>query len=131
MDGYRVLIDRLWPRGISKQRAALEAWLTELAPSSALRTWFHHDPKRWRDFARRYRAELRAQPLLLQTLRERARRQRVTLLYAARDERVNHAVLLREALLRVPHGASPRAAKRAAGSNRRGAARRTRSCNRP
>jgi uncharacterized protein YeaO (DUF488 family) len=114
MDGYRVLIDRLWPRGISKQRAALDAWLTELAPSSALRTWFHHDPKRWRDFARRYRAELRAQPLLLQTLRERARRQRVTLLYAARDERVNHAVLLREALLRVPHGASPRAVRAAA-----------------
>ena len=59
-DGYRVLIDRLWPRGVSKQRAALDAWLTELAPSTALRTRFHHDVKRWPEFARRYRAELRA-----------------------------------------------------------------------
>jgi uncharacterized protein YeaO (DUF488 family) len=66
-DGYRVLIDRLWPRGISKKRASLDAWLTELAPSTALRTWFHRDLKRWPEFARRYRAELRAQSPLLQT----------------------------------------------------------------
>jgi uncharacterized protein YeaO (DUF488 family) len=100
-DGHRVLIDRLWPRGISRKRAALDAWLTELAPSTALRTWFHHDPKRWRGFARRYRAELRAQAPLLQTLRQRARRQRVTLLYGARDTRFNQATVLREVLRRA------------------------------
>jgi uncharacterized protein YeaO (DUF488 family) len=113
-DGYRVLIDRLWPRGMSKERAALDAWLTALAPSSALRIWFHRDPKRWREFARRYRVELRAQAPLLQTLRQRARRQRVTLLYAARAARVNHATVLREVLRRP----APRAARApAAGLN--------------
>jgi len=99
-DGYRVLIDRLWPRGMSKERAALDAWLPDLAPSTALRVWFHRDVKRWPEFARRYRAELRAQAALLRTLRQRARRQHVTLLYAARDARVNHATVLRGILLR-------------------------------
>jgi uncharacterized protein YeaO (DUF488 family) len=100
VDGYRVLIDRLWPRGISKKRAALDAWLTDLAPSTALRIWFHHEPKRWQEFARRYRVELRAQAALLQTLRQRARRQRVTLLYGARDTHLNQATVLREVLRR-------------------------------
>jgi uncharacterized protein YeaO (DUF488 family) len=99
-DGYRVLIDRLWPRGISKRRAALDVWLAELAPSTALRSWFHRDLTRWSEFAQRYRAELRAQAPLLQTLRQRARQQRVTLLYAARDTRVNHAIVLRDVLRR-------------------------------
>ncbi len=99
-DGYRALIDRLWPRGISRQRAALDAWLAELAPSSALRTWFGHDPERWREFARRYRAELRAQRAGLEALRHRAGRMRVTLLTATRDPRINHAVVLRAVLLR-------------------------------
>ena len=115
-DGYRVLIDRLWPRGVSKQRAALDAWLTELAPSTALRTRFHHDVKRWPEFARRYRAELRAQAALLQTLRQRARRQRVTLLYGARDPRFNQATVLREVLQRR---ARKPAARRVATRNRR------------
>lgn len=101
-DGFRVLIDRLWPRGVSRQRAALDAWLTELAPSTALRSWFHHDLTRWPEFARRYRAELRAQAPLLQQLRQRAQAQRVTLLYGARDPRVNHAVVLRDVLRRSP-----------------------------
>jgi len=109
-DGYRVLVDRLWPRGISKQRAALDAWLVELAPSTALRTWLHRDPSRWPEFARRYRAELRSQTSVLQQLRQRARRQRVTLLYAARDAAVNNAVVLRAVLLRRP---APRARARA------------------
>jgi len=99
-DGFRVLIDRLWPRGLSKQRAALDAWLIELAPSAALRTWFHRDLERWPEFGRRYRAELRAQVPLLQSLRQRARQQRVTLLYAARDPHVNHALVLRDVLRR-------------------------------
>ncbi len=101
-DGYRALIDRLWPRGVSRQRAALDAWLVDLAPSSALRTWFHHDPKRWSEFARRYRAELRAQGEALDALRHRAERMRVTLLTGTREPRINHAVVLRALLLKSP-----------------------------
>jgi uncharacterized protein YeaO (DUF488 family) len=104
-DGYRALVDRLWPRGISRQRAALDAWLVELAPSSALRTWFRHDPKRWSEFTRRYRTELRAQSEALAALRHRAERMRVTLLTATREPRINHAVVLRAQLLK---SASPR-----------------------
>lgn len=99
-DGYRALIDRLWPRGISRQRAALDAWLVELAPSTELRTWFKHDPKRWSEFTRRYRAELRAQSEALEALRHRAERMRVTLLTATREPRINHAVVLRGELLK-------------------------------
>lgn len=97
-DGLRVLVDRLWPRGISKQRAALDEWRADLAPSTALRKWFAHDPQRWTEFRRRYRAELRAHAAQLQRLRELAAVQRVTLLYAAREPRINHAIVLREVL---------------------------------
>ena len=97
-DGFRVLVDRLWPRGISKQRAALDDWPVELAPSTALRKWFHLDPTRWLEFTTRYRAELRARAAALQALRQRAALQRVTLLYAAHDARRNHAVVLRDVL---------------------------------
>ncbi len=100
-DGFRALVDRLWPRGISRQRAALDDWLVELAPSAALRKWFHHDPTRWLEFARLYRAELHAQGPALQALRQRAAQQRVTLLYAAHDMRRNHAVVLRDVLRRA------------------------------
>jgi uncharacterized protein YeaO (DUF488 family) len=99
-DGYRALIDRLWPRGISRQRAALDAWLTELAPSNALRIWYGHDPKRWTEFGRRYRTELRAQRAALDALRARAAASRITLLYASREPRINHAVVLRQVLLK-------------------------------
>ena len=101
-DGYRALIDRLWPRGLSRQRAALDAWLRDLAPSSELRTWFHHDPKRWSEFARRYRKELRLQGEALDALRHRAERMRVTLLTATREPRLNHAVVLRALLVKSP-----------------------------
>jgi uncharacterized protein YeaO (DUF488 family) len=97
-DGYRALIDRLWPRGISRQRAALDAWLKELAPSNALRLWYGHDPKRWTEFGRRYRAELRPQRAALEALRARAATGRVTLLYGSREPRINHAVVLRNVL---------------------------------
>ncbi|HWZ65153.1 MAG TPA: DUF488 family protein [Steroidobacteraceae bacterium] len=100
-DGYRALIDRLWPRGISRQRAALDAWLKELAPSNALRLWYRHDPKRWTEFGRRYRAELRAQRAALEALRARAAAGRLTLLYASREPRINHAVVLRQVLLKT------------------------------
>ena len=106
-DGYRALIDRLWPRGVSRQRAALDAWLVELAPSNALRTWFRHDPKRWSEFTRRYRAELRAQREALEALRHRAARMRVTLLTATREPRINHAMVLRTLLVKTPRPRAP------------------------
>jgi len=99
-DGYRALIDRLWPRGVSRRRAALDVWLKELAPSNALRIWYGHDPRRWTEFGRRYRAELRSQRPALSDLRARAAAGRVTLLYGSREPRINHAVVLRQVLLR-------------------------------
>lgn len=95
-DGYRVLVDRLWPRGMSHERAHLDAWLKQVAPSPALRTWWHHDPDTAVEFAARYRAELDENPAgaeLLATVREHPR---VTLVYAARDPKVNHALVLRD-----------------------------------
>jgi uncharacterized protein YeaO (DUF488 family) len=100
-DGQRVLVDRLWPRGISRERAALAAWVPELAPSPALRRWFGHDPERWVEFRHRYRAERLAQAAGLERLRESAARAPVTLLYGARDPEHNHALVLREVLLRA------------------------------
>ena len=95
-DGYRVLIDRMWPRGVSRQRAQLDEWARELAPSSELRKWFHHDPERFDEFRSRYREELRERRPLLEELRRRARDGPVTLLYAARDREHNEAVVLGE-----------------------------------
>jgi uncharacterized protein YeaO (DUF488 family) len=99
-DGTRVLVDRLWPRGVRKEDAAIDHWLKELGPSTALRRWFGHDPARWSDFRRRYRAELAAKPELLAELRALARKGPLTLVYAARDEAHNDAVVLRELLTR-------------------------------
>ncbi|MGH3026522.1 MAG: DUF488 domain-containing protein [Gaiellaceae bacterium] len=99
-DGYRVLIDRLWPRGISKQKAHLDAWEKELAPSNELRTWFGHEPERFDEFRRRYVDELRVQRPLLTGLRRRARAGTVTLVYAAHDEEHNDAVVLADVLRR-------------------------------
>jgi uncharacterized protein YeaO (DUF488 family) len=106
-DGYRVLIDRLWPRGLSKQRARLDAWERELAPSDELRRWFGHEPQRFAEFRRRYLDELRGQRPRLTELRRRARREPVTLVYAARDDEHNDAVVLAEALRRgLPRSAA-------------------------
>jgi uncharacterized protein YeaO (DUF488 family) len=99
-DGYRVLIDRLWPRGLARDAARLDAWARELAVSDDLRRWFGHDPAKWEEFRARYRAELLApekRPLLAE-LAERARQGTVTILYAAREERYNNAQVLREVL---------------------------------
>jgi uncharacterized protein YeaO (DUF488 family) len=93
------LIDRLWPRGVSKADARLDQWLRDIAPSAALRRWFGHDPLRWDEFRRRYRAELARQPQALKALRRRAREGPITLVYAARDEAHNDAVVLRAVLL--------------------------------
>jgi len=99
-DGYRVLIDRLWPRGVSRERAKLDAWERELSPSTALRQWFGHEPSRFDEFRRRYVEELRGQRPRLAALRRRARDGTVTLVYSARDAEHNDAVVLAEVLRR-------------------------------
>ncbi|MBL9088554.1 MAG: DUF488 family protein [Planctomycetia bacterium] len=99
-DGYRVLVDRLWPRGVSKGVLALDEWARDLAPSDALRHWFHHDPARWAGFVRAYRKELRAPAIapLVDALAHRAMRGRVTLVFSARDVERNNAVVLAGAI---------------------------------
>jgi len=94
-DGFRVLIDRLWPRGISKRCAKLDDWQPHLAPSAELREWFGHDPDRWTEFRQRYRAELAQKHSSIGALRERSFDERVTLLYAAKDRAHNHALVLK------------------------------------
>ena len=95
-DGIRVLVDRLWPRGVSKERAALSGWIKDVAPSSDLRRWWHHDPDRFEDFARRYRTELDDNPALGDLLSIVREHDRTTLVYAAKDPAVNHALILRD-----------------------------------
>ncbi len=102
-DGVRILVDRLWPRGLSKEKAAVDHWMKEIAPSAELRKWFGHDPTRWPEFRRRYIDELRGHTALLQQVRELARKQTVTLLFGAHDEAHNDAVVLKEVLLGGPH----------------------------
>jgi uncharacterized protein YeaO (DUF488 family) len=99
-DGYRVLIDRLWPRGVSRGRADLDEWGRELAPSAELRRWFGHEPRRFEEFRRRYQEELRHQRPRITELRRRARSGTVTLVYSARDAEHNDAVVLAEVLRR-------------------------------
>ena len=101
-DGHRVLVDRLWPRGVSKERAHLDEWLKDIAPSDALRKWFGHDPRRWAEFRERYLRELDAPAAqaLLDGLARRARSRTVTLVYAAHDEQHNDAVVLADELAR-------------------------------
>jgi len=99
-DGYRVLVDRLWPRGVSKKQAQLDQWEKDLAPSSKLREWFGHDPGRFPEFRRRYIDELRANAPRLRELRRRARLGTLTLVYSARDSEHNDAVVLAEVLRR-------------------------------
>jgi len=99
-DGFRVLVDRLWPRGMSKENATLDLWLPDLGPSTTLRQWFNHDPARWEEFRRRYHAELEHKNELVTELKGRAKKDTVTLLYSAKDEEHNQAVALRSYLLR-------------------------------
>jgi len=98
-DGHRVLVDRLWPRGITKERAHLDEWAKDVAPSTELRKWFSHDPKRMAEFRTRYLHELHAaRPLELTALAKESEKGRVTLLYAAHDPKINHAIVLKEAI---------------------------------
>ncbi|MDX8452116.1 DUF488 domain-containing protein [Mesorhizobium sp. VK9D] len=93
-DGQRVLVDRLWPRGVSKKDAELTLWLKEIAPTDELRKWFGHDPERWAEFQKRYRAALDANQEAVEQLRDLSREGKVTLLYGAHDEAHNNAVAL-------------------------------------
>ena len=98
-DGFRVLVDRLWPRGISKDKGRIDLWFKDIAPSSELRIWFHHEAANWPEFKRRYRLELEAMPETVATFCTLlAGREKVTLLYGAKDEERNQAVLLRSFL---------------------------------
>lgn len=97
-DGYRVLIDRMWPRGVARERARLDEWARDLAPSADLRRWYGHDPDRFEEFRDRYRAELEQQSEAVADLRRRARSQRVTIVFGARDAEHSNAAVLAELL---------------------------------
>lgn len=99
-DGARVLVDRLWPRGVAKENLEIDAWMRDLGPSDALRRWFGHDPARWEEFRQRYMKELAAKKELLNELAAHARRGKLTLIYSARDRAHNQAVVIKEALAR-------------------------------
>ena len=104
-DGYRVLVDRVWPRGVSKEDAQLDEWCKQIAPTTELRKWFGHDPERWDGFRSRYRAELGDRDDLVEALVERTRRQRVTLVFGAKDTEHNQAVVLAELIDERRHSA--------------------------
>jgi uncharacterized protein YeaO (DUF488 family) len=97
-DGKRILVDRLWPRGLTKEKAKVDLWLKDVSPSNELRQWFGHDPKKWPEFRRRYKKELKPLDSSLAALREEARQRTITLVYAAKDQAHNEAVVLLELL---------------------------------
>ncbi|MGF6603913.1 uncharacterized protein YeaO (DUF488 family) [Paraburkholderia sp. GAS448] len=105
-DGYRVLVDRVWPRGRSKETLKLDEWVRELAPGTELRKWFGHDPQRWEAFQQRYRSELDSEEMQarMRQLLSDAGGQPITLVYGARDEEHNQAIVLRDVLLRLSGG---------------------------
>jgi uncharacterized protein YeaO (DUF488 family) len=103
-DGKRVLVDRLWPRGVKKTEAKIDAWMKEIAPSAELRKWFAHDPHRWAEFRRRYKEELKEHADEIARLRAIAEAGRLTLVFAARDQAHNDAVVLRDLILRTKSG---------------------------
>ncbi len=98
-DGRRILVDRVWPRGVNKKQAAIDIWLKEIAPSTWLRRWFHHDPMRWQEFMRRYRSELDSNGPAVQHLLNLCDDGRVTLIYSAHDTRHNHAIVLADYMM--------------------------------
>jgi len=97
-DGTRILVDRLWPRGLTKQRLAADLWLKDIAPSTELRKWFNHDPEKWPEFVKRYSAELKHNPEGISQLVEAAKAENLTLIYGAKDEEHNEAVVLKKYL---------------------------------
>jgi uncharacterized protein YeaO (DUF488 family) len=103
-DGYRVLVDRIWPRGVKKEDLQLDEWPKDIGPSTGLRQWFGHDPQKWDEFKQRYFQELEGKKELIHSLRTRAKQEPVILVYAARDEKHNHALALQEFLRKAPAG---------------------------
>jgi uncharacterized protein YeaO (DUF488 family) len=99
-DGLRILVDRLWPRGLTKEKASIDLWLKEIAPSTELRKWFGHDPHKWKSFRGRYETELRHKDDLIKVLKQKAREGTITILYGARDQKHNEALVLKEFLQR-------------------------------
>jgi len=98
-DGFRILIDRIWPRGVSKERANLDLWMKEIAPSDDLRKWFSHDPKKWNEFENRYKHELKDKKELINKIKEIEKdKEKVTLIYSAKDEKHNNAIVLENML---------------------------------
>ena len=96
-DGYRILVDRLWPRGVSKEKASLDLWLKDIAPSTELRKWFNHEPEKWEEFKRRYEVEVRNNKEIFKQLKEICKKEKiVTFLYASKDEEYNEAVVLKD-----------------------------------
>jgi uncharacterized protein YeaO (DUF488 family) len=95
-DGERILVERLWPRGLTKEKAKIDLWMKEVSPSTELRKWFGHDPEKWNEFCDRYNSELEQQPELVTQLRDKARKGPITFGYAAKDELHNSALLLKE-----------------------------------
>ena len=101
-DGYRILVDRLWPRGVSKQRAKLDLWLKEVSPSDKLRKWYLHDPGKWYEFQKKYETELKNKSDLLDKIKKIEKEQNtITLLYAAKNEKLNHTVVLQNFLSKI------------------------------
>ena len=99
-DGKRILVDRLWPRGLTKPKARIDLWLKEIAPSTELRKWFHHEDADWKEFQRRYLAELKSHRAEVELLRKEAREAPVTLVFSSRNRNQNHAVILKQSLER-------------------------------
>ena len=97
-DGERILVDRLWPRGLTKEKASVDLWLKEIAPSRELRKWFAHDPKKWKSFRGRYETEISHKEDLIKVLKQKAREGTITLIYGARDEKHNEALVLKQFL---------------------------------
>ena len=97
-DGYRVFVDRLWPRGVSKEAAHFDEWMKELAPSTELRKWFDHKPERFEEFSKRYKEELQEHKEGLDNLRKKAKSEKITLLFAAKNVEMNNAVIIKEVL---------------------------------
>jgi uncharacterized protein YeaO (DUF488 family) len=97
-DGVRILVDRLWPRGLTREKASVDLWLKDIAPSTELRKWFDHDPEKWKSFRGRYETEIRHNDDLIKVLKDKAREGTVTLIYGARDQKHNEALVLKQFL---------------------------------
>ena len=100
-DGLRILVDRLWPRGITKERAAIDYWYKEITPSNDLRKWFAHKEERFNEFSKMYGEELKSQENLLKQIKQLSHQKPVTLIYAAKDPKINHAIVLKDVLDKV------------------------------